>query len=153
MKGFSKRKEIDGVYGGDEERTLLNGNRRTFPGVEITYLREEGWDKGRIYISVCRNSDCMTIDQFEVFIAIFRKIVEIAHRKETELDATINDIPCIGEMPQVEMSYDSVGHEDILYNVNDLGGSFGLATAEKFIILMEGLLAEGRKIQKLQLAA
>ena len=153
MKEISKRQEIDGVYGGDEERVLLSGSRRTYPGLEITYLREEGWEKGRVYVSVCRDSDCMTIDQFEVFIATFRKVVDIAHRKEAELGAHPDDLPCKGEMPQVEMSYDSVSHDNILYNVNDLGGIFGVATAEKFIILMEGLLAEGRKIQKLQPAA
>ena len=63
-----KGKRFEETIGGDIERTLLSGTRRTYPGVEIIYLKEEGWAQGRVYISISRDSEAMTIDQFEEFM-------------------------------------------------------------------------------------
>lgn len=146
-----KQKRFDDVIGGDEERVLLSGTRRTYPGVEIMYLRHEEWDAGRVYISISRDSEAMTIDQFEIFIATFKKIIEVARRKEEELKAIIDNLPNMGELPQIEMNYDSTcpKPDNIMYIVNDMGGSFSCASAEKFADLMEKLLKEGRNIDKL----
>lgn len=150
---MKKNQKVE-VYGGDEERTLLSGTRRTYPGVEIVYLREEGWDTGRVYITISRDSECMTIDQFEVFIATFHKVIEIARRKEEELHTAVDNYPCIGEMPQVEMNYNSTleSPDNLFFQIADMGGTFSTASAESFAILMEKLLKEGHDIDKIKVA-
>ena len=145
-----KGKRFEETIGGDIERTLLSGTRRTYPGVEIIYLKEEGWAQGRVYISISRDSEAMTIDQFEIFIAMFRTIIVVARRKEEELKACPSDADVMGDMPQVEMNYDSAvpNADNVMYVINDMGGSFSCATAEGFLTLMEKLLEKGREINK-----
>jgi len=130
----------------EEEKVLLSANRRMFPAIDVIYVREEGWDKGRIYIVISRDSECMTIEQFELFIAMFSKLVEIARRKEQELDAVTDEYPCVGELPQVELNFNSSCPELTYYTVNDLGGHFGCKKAEMFIPVLEKLLAEGKRL-------
>lgn len=134
----------------DDEQVLVSGNRRVFPGVEIYYRREEDWSQGRVYVSICRDSECMTIDQFEIFIAMFTKVIEIARRKEQETGSVEADNPCLGDMPQVEMNYDSAcAHpETILFNISENGRDLSIALAERFLALMQNLLAESRKIER-----
>ena len=145
-----KSKRFEDTIGGDIERILLSGNRRAYPGVEIVYLKEEGWAQGRVYISISRDSEAMTIDQFEIFIAMFRTIIVVARRKEEELKACPSDAAVMGDMPQVEMNYDSAmtNSENVMFVINDMGGTFSCSTAESFLTLMENLLEKGREINK-----
>lgn len=144
-----RHKRFDDTIGGDEERTILSGNRRSYPGVEIIYLKEEEWKQGRIYISISRDSEAMTCDQMEIFIAMFRKVIEVAQRKEKELNAVADSQPW-GEMPQVEMNFYNTcpAPENIMFIVSDMGGSFSVNMATQFADLMDNLLAKAREIEK-----
>lgn len=134
----------------EDEIILLNGNRRSYPGVQISYCKEENWSHGHVYIEICRDSECMSIDQFEVFIAMFRKVIEIARRKQTEMDATPDD--GAGSLPQVELSYDSaVSGSPVIYTISDMGdGGISTNDSERLAVLMEQLLAEGRNMDKIE---
>jgi len=136
---------------GDEERSLLNGNRRAYPGVEINYLREEGWDQGRVYISITRDSEAMPIEQFEVFIAMFRKVIDVAQRKEREMNCVCDVCPGDAFIPHVEMVFDNTFDPDnnVMFTVSDNGGQFSIPCATHFADLMDKLLSKGREIIKL----
>lgn len=137
--------------GGDIERTLLTGNRRTYPGVEIQFLREESWESGRIYINVSRDSECMSIDHFEVFIAQFTKIVEIARRKQEELHCLSDYDASLTEMPEIELNYNSTCSrpQNLMLVISENGSSMSCTTAERFIEHMQKLLKEARDIDRL----
>ena len=144
----NKRKQIEVS---EDERVLLNGNRRAYPGVEINYVRDEEFEHGCITIDICRDSECMSIDQFEVFIATFRQIVEIARRKETELRCDDRELHDGKELPQVEVNYDSACNgEPLIYTVSDIGSGMTVRDGERFTSLMEKLLARGRDLDKVR---
>ena len=132
----------------EEEKVLVSGNRREYPGVQIIHYQEEGWDEGRTLIKICHDSDGMSIDQFEIFIATFRKVIEIARRKMEKWQEDCDDT-CFNDMPQVEINYDSICPEPLVYMLRDCGGAFGIHTAERFANLMERLLTEGRNMDKI----
>ena len=145
------KKRFNAPTGGDEERNLLNGNRRVYPSVEINYLREEGWEHGSVYISISRDSEAMSIEQFEIFIAMFRKVIEIAQRKEEELNCNRAVSVLIDQMPHVEMScHNKLEQSDnVFFTVSDYNGDFNTLVAERFAALMERLLQKGKEITKL----
>lgn len=132
----------------EEEITILEGKRRVFPVVEIKYFREEERQQGRIYIGITRDSECMSIIQFEIFIAMFRKVAEIAHRKEQEmLCAPGDENQC---MPQVELNFDSsCAGAPLYFNVNDFDGDISPANADRFVHIMENLLHQGQELLKI----
>lgn len=133
----------------EDEKVLVSGNRREYPGVQIIHYQEEGWEDGRTLIEICHDSEGMSIDQFEIFLAAFRKVVEIARRKMAKWQETSDDIGYT-DMPQVEVNYDSDSDEPLMYMLRDCGGAFGIHTAERFANLMEHLLAEGRNMDKIE---
>lgn len=133
----------------EDVKVLVSGNRRDYPGVQIIHYQEEGWENGRTLIEICHDSECMSIDQFEIFLAAFHKIIEIARRKMTKLQESSDDIG-YADMPQVEVNYDSASPETLMYMLTDWKGAFGIHTAERFANLMENLLAEGRNMDKIE---
>ena len=137
--------------GGDIERCIMDGTRRNYPAVAIYYIKNEGWSKGRIYIDISRDSECMSVDNLEVFIAQLHKVIEIARRKEIELDCNPGDQePGIGPLPQIEMNYDNAGdmEDHLMYFVNEMGGDMSTKEAEAFAHLLETLMVKGREIVK-----
>lgn len=132
----------------DDQQVIVSGNRREYPGVRIVHYQEEGWEDGRTLIEICHDSDGMSIDQFEIFLAAFRKVIEIARRKMAKWQEASDDTGFC-DMPQVEVNYDSASQEPLLYMLRDWDGPFGIHTAERFANLMEQLLAEGRSMDKI----
>ena len=133
----------------NDEVILVSGNRREYPGVQIIHYQEEGWQAGRTLIEICHDSEGMSIDQFEIFLAAFRKVIEIARRKMAECQDVDDDI-AYANMPQVEVNYNSTSDEPMMYMLRDSEGAFGIHTAERFANLMEHLLAEGRNMDKIE---
>lgn len=146
---MKKKERVSECYGGDIERCIMDGTRRNYPAVAINYIKHENWDKGRVYIEISRDSECMSADNMEVFIAMFRKVIEIARRKTIELDA-IPDDNVLGEMPQIEMNYDNAGdmEDHLMYFINERGGELSPNEAEQFAELLETLMVKGREIVK-----
>ena len=133
----------------EDEKVLVSGNRREYPGVQIIHYQEEGWEDGRTLIEICHDSEGMSIDQFEIFLAAFRKVIEIARRKMAKWQEASDDIGYT-DMPQVEVNYDSASSEPLMYMLRDCEGAFGIHTAERFANLMEHLLADGRNMDKIE---
>lgn len=136
----------------EDELVLLGGNRKVFPGVEIILYQEEEWDKGRIYIRLCNEGDCMSSDQFEVFIATFRKMIDIARRKQKDLN-TLPDMNTHG-LPQLELNYDSDSTNDtngpVLFVVSERAFPMSIGDAERFALLMEKLLEQSRTLNTIR---
>ena len=132
----------------EEEITILEAKRRVFPLVEMKYYREEGLQQGHIFISIARDSECMSILQFEIFVAMFRKIAEIAHRKEEEMECQKGWDE--NAMPQIEMNFDSAcAGAPLYFNINDFDGDITPDDADRFVQIMENLLRQGRELMKI----
>lgn len=130
----------------EDEIILLSGNRHTYPAVNISYYKEEEWDKGRVYINICRDSDGMNLDQFEIFIAFFRKVIEIAQRKQSIMEC----LPSYPRerLPEIEMGYYSNDDNPVIFMLS-ADEPMGIPDAERFASIMENLLAKGRELNKI----
>ena len=132
----------------EEEITILEAKRRVFPLVEMKYYKEEDVQQGRILVGIARDSECMSILQFEIFIAMFRKIAEIAHRKEQELQCQKGYED--SALPQIEMNFDSAcAGAPLFFSVNEFDGDISPGDADRFVQIMENLLRQARELMKI----
>lgn len=130
------------------EMTILEAKRRVFPLVEMKYYKEEELQHGRILIGIARDSECMSILQFEIFIAMFRKIAEIAHRKEQELQCQKGYED--SALPQIEMNFDSAcAGAPLYFSVNEFDGDISPDDADRFVQVMENLLHQACELMKI----
>jgi hypothetical protein len=130
------------------EITILEAKRRVFPLVEMKYYKEEELQQGHILIGIARDSECMSILQFEIFIAMFRKIAEIARRKEQEMGCQKGWED--SALPQIEMNFDSAcAGAPLYFNINEFDGDISPDDADRFVQVMENLLHQARELMKI----